>query len=247
MIKKKKRVLIISFYFPPENNIGAIRLGKFAKYLPDYGWEPIIITSSKASISGSISNHTLPIEVNISNIIELPYFSIAPHIYDSLSAKKNIDSDNNSFSLLNLKCKGLIYKIIKLAEPIYSLAIFQPLIQDPIGWYFYAVKECHKIISNGIDLIFSSYGPSTSHLIASKLQKETELPWVADFRDLWSMNPYVKSIFPLNLFERSIEKNILKNSTLLITVSEGLGKYLSGLHHKRVEIIPNGFDEEDGP
>ena len=50
---KKRKVLIVSFAFPPTNSIAAVRASKFAKYLPEFGWHPIILTVESGQFSAT--------------------------------------------------------------------------------------------------------------------------------------------------------------------------------------------------
>ena len=89
-------------------------------------------------------------------------------------------------------------------RPVYTLPLIRTLTLEPAGWYRHALKKGLEILSKEkFDVIFSSYGPSMSHLIASKLHKQTGVPWVAEFRDLWSLNAY------LRLYELYLE-NLLR-------------------------------------
>ena len=74
MGSKTKKVLVISYAFPPTNAIGAVRVGKLAKYLPEFGWEPVVLT---ANIRENVPQ-TLPVEINKANIIRTPYFYLNP-------------------------------------------------------------------------------------------------------------------------------------------------------------------------
>ena len=87
--------------------------------------------------------------------------------------------------------------------------------------------------------------PSTSHFVASRLQRERGLPWVADFRDPWALN--VNYIGPgfLQYLEKRLEKYLLKSSSLIVTVSPIWAEQLQSLHNRKVAIIHNGFDHAD--
>ena len=94
-------------------------------------------------------------------------------------------------------------------------------------------------------MIFSTYGPSTPHLIASRLHKQTGIPWVAEFRDLWSLRPNNKRKQPFQFFQKQWEKHTLKDCSSLISVSELWAAELEAFHSKKATVITNGFDEED--
>lgn len=133
-----------------------------------------------------------------------------------------------------------------LPHQIYSLPLATTLLLDPQGWYPYAVRRGLNIAAEeNIDLIFSTYNPSTCHIIASCIHKKTRIPWVAEFRDLWAFNSEVKKTQPFHFMEKQLEKRVMQRCSQLVTVSEPLAERLRALHSKDVAIIYNGFDEED--
>jgi glycosyltransferase involved in cell wall biosynthesis len=116
----------------------------------------------------------------------------------------------------------------------------------PMGWYHAAIKAgCELVSEHRVDGIFSSYFPSSSHFVASCLQRRAGIPWIAEFRDLWALTPYSRKIWFSESLEKQIEKRVMKGSSLLIAVSEAEAQRLQELHRKNVAVIPNGFDEED--
>ena len=237
-----KKVLIISFYFPPANNPGAIRIGKFAKYLPQFGWEPIVLTVDR--VKGLPQN--LPLEIAETNIVRTPYFDMWPLIAQKLSSSTVTSSRTIQAVGRGKSSKKVILKILRLMRPIYTLPLIDELLWDPVGWYPYAVKKGTEILAkDNIDMILSTYNPSLPHLIASRLHQKTGIPWIAEFRDLWSLNPFARKTQPFQFSKERWEKRIMKSCDLLVTVSEPLAKDLAVFHSKKVMVIPNGFDEED--
>ena len=232
-------MLIVSFLFPPANAVGAVRVGKLAKYLPQFGWEPIVLTAKEVKERPQ----TLPVEIDEANIFKTPYFALAPSFYRKLGGDELASPRS---SPRNYSLKRTIYRGLSLARPIYTLSIFQWLFSDPIGWYRHAVKKGREILNTyDIDAIFSSYGPSTSHLVASRLQRVSEIPWIAEFRDLWALNPNARTIRFFQFLEERLEKRVMKGSSLLIAASEPMAEQLEMLHAKKAVTIHNGFDEED--
>jgi glycosyltransferase involved in cell wall biosynthesis len=214
-------------------------LGKFAKYLPQFGWEPFVLTVDE--VKGY--SQDLPVEIDEVDICRTSYFALGPTIsYELTSSQRTIYQTPPRSSTW----RKVLYKLIHLTEPVYNLPVIRTLTLEPVGWYRHALKKGLEIAGKEkFNVIFSSYGPSMCHLVASKLHRQTGIPWVAEFRDLWSLNANVRKIQPFHFFERKLEKRVMKDSSLLITVSEPLAKRLEALHSKKVVVIPNGFDEED--
>ena len=243
MVNEKRdngKILIISYLFPPLNNIGALRIDKFVKYLPQFGWDAFVLTA------GSEKRHhqTIPPKETIETRIfrTISSVNLATRVYDSLGGKEVLSTrPHRKANIL----KKVIYSMSKLLRPFYTLPLIERLVFDPIGWYYSARKQAIRIISdNNIKIIFSTSNPPTAHFIASWLQKKTGVTWLAEFRDPW-VDPYDERSKLYEFIERKLEKRVLKGARLLIAVSEPNARLLEKTHHKRVEIITNGFDEND--
>ena len=214
-------------------------MGKFARYLTQFGWEPIVLTANE--VKGY--SQDLPVEINEANIFRTPYFTLGSAISYKLTGGQRTIYQT---PLKNSTWRQVLYKLIRVTEPVYTLPVIRTLTLEPAGWYHHALRKGLEILSKEkFDIIFSSYGPSTSHLVASKLHRQTGIPWVSEFRDLWSLNHYVRKIQPFHFFEKKLEKKVMKDSDILVTVSEPWAKQLHGLHSKKVVVIHNGFDEND--
>jgi len=238
MIRRKKRVLIISFEFPPANNPGALRISKFAQFLPEFGWEPTILTVEKRG--------ELPLSLSNTEIIRTKYFSIKEFFSGKDGAAKHTKVPIQPADTVPKSEVNIAIRALQWLRPIYKLPLILTLVLDPQGWYPYAVKKGLEIVSAGkVDLVFSSYSPSTCHFIASRIKQKTKIPWIAEFRDLWAMNANESKTQPFHFLEKQLEKRVMQRCDQLITVSEPLAVKLKELHGKEAEIIYNGFDEED--
>jgi len=241
---KKKKVLIVSHLFPPGNTVGAVRIGKFVKYLPEFGWQPIVLTAECKNDLPS----TLPMEADDSYIIRTPSYSLASKvtgekIISRSTGVKTIPATDNKHRRIYRK---IFIKFLRLLKPFYSLPVIERLLFENMGWKTRAVRAgLESINKNKIDVIFSSFGPAVSHLVASQIQREAKIPWLAEFRDPWSHNEYYRQTQPFHFIEELWEKRTLDKAKLLITVSQTWANSLELLHPKPTIIIPNGFDEED--
>jgi glycosyltransferase involved in cell wall biosynthesis len=241
---EEKKVLIISFFFPPNNAIAAVRLGKFAKYLPEFGWSPLVLTVNKAEDL----SQALPVELDESNIIRTPYFTFSELFMRKLQSKNDSQSikESNQKPAKQANPNKLLFKIARLGNTFFNLPIITEFLDEPIGWYSHAIKAGLEIVnSNDVNILFSSYGPSVSHLIAARLHRQTGIPWVAEFRDQWSSNPYTRKVQPLYFLEKYWEKQTMKKCDLLISTSQTWATDLEKLHSKKTIVLPNGFDQED--
>jgi hypothetical protein len=222
-----KNVLIITFTFPPNPLIGGVRLYGLAKYLPLYGWNPIILTPE------------LPGEPDPEIcIIQTPYQDVT----ERWKQRFGMDPKKTLNTQLQVKRKKDQPSLINLLTFIPNEIITYP--DERIGWYDYAVTAGEKILLNTkIDAILSSSRPETCHLIAKTLAVKYHIPWVADFRDLWSQNHYSPYSRLKKYFIRNLEIKTLKPASAITTVSLPLEEKLAALHkNKQIFTIKNGFD-----
>ncbi|MBN2239582.1 MAG: glycosyltransferase family 4 protein [Dehalococcoidales bacterium] len=242
MSEKKKKVLIVTYHFPPYSTMGGRRVSKLAKYLGEYGWEPVVLTAQRNSNQPQVS----PVETSEERIIRTPYFDAYDFVRKFIRVLYAVGTGNDEEFQKNGTWKTLVFGFSQILKIIGTLPVVEIFFYQPFGWYRKAVKKGIELAeSEDISLIFSSYGPSTSHLVASTIQKKTNLPWIADFRDLWSENYNNNKVEPFHFIEKRLEKRVLRKAKLLMTVSEPLAEQLKKLHQRRIEILPNGFDEQD--
>ena len=227
-----KKVLVISYYWPPSGGPGVQRVLKFCKYLNKFGWEPIVLTVKDGDFPAK--DYSLNEEAKTTKVYYAK--SISFHrFYNWIAGRKTTPTHHLSSSN-----KDSI--IVKLFRWIRNNLIVP---DGRIGWYPNAVKIGSSIInSNDIRVIFSSAPPYTVHLIAMKLSKKHSIPWVADFRDPWVDRFYNyenKRLWLTKLVDSSLEKKVINNASALTTVS----KTISGYYEKPFSVIHNGYDEED--
>jgi glycosyltransferase involved in cell wall biosynthesis len=221
-----RRVLAISYYFPPLGGIGSVRALKFAKYLPEFGWDPVVVTPRDGTY---YRDPTL--EFDERKVVRTASLEI------SRTAKRMIRSGGDENRPANV---GPVFGQVR------SLArrwVYRPDAQ--IGWYPFALASARRVLrEQRCDVIFSSSLPITAHLVANRLHREYRIPWVADFRDLWTDLARYDSP-KRRLLDQATERRLLETATAVVTVSEGYGRILSGRGARRVSVITNGFDPED--
>ncbi len=237
-----KKILIITYYWPPSGGAGVQRWLKFSKYLPEFGFEPIILTVDEKVASYAQVDDSLLEEVD-PNLLVFKTKTFEPYnLYRKLSNKKEIPYGGFSNQ-----------KKITLFEKLSRFIRGNLFIPDPRkGWNKFAVRKALELISSEkIEVVITSGPPHSSHLIGKKIKEKTGIRWIADFRDPWTDIYYYKDLYHLHLISRLdqyLEKQVLTNADKIITVSEELGKLfsnkISGIS-KKISVIPNGYDEFD--
>ena len=245
-----KRVLIITYYWPPSGGSGVQRWVKFAKYLPKEGWQPVIYTPENPELT--TIDKTLAAEIPPEAEVVKTHIFEPYGIYRKLMGKgsstdlkalTSAGSDGNEVNPVNGGKKSWKQKL-----SLYIRGNF--FIPDPrIMWVRPSVKFLKSYLKkHPVDAIVSTGPPQSMHLIGLELSKATGLPWLADFRDPWTKIFYFKH---LELTPRSeakhqaLEKKVVDGATRVIAVSPMVKKDFEAITSTPVELITNGFDEED--
>lgn len=241
-----KRVLVISYYWPPSGGSGVQRWVKFAKYLPSMGWQPVIYTPENPELIAIdetlVSEIPSEVEVVKRHITE-PY-GILRGIKSILRpSKATLSAQKGEVNPINSQKKTLGQKISLFIRGNF-------FIPDPRCWWIGpSVKFLKKYLAdNPVDVIVSTGPPHSMHLIARKLSRETGLPWVADFRDPWTKMFYFKHLSLTGWAERrheKLEKAVLDDATAVVAVSPLVQDEFRAMTDTPVELITNGYDEDD--
>jgi len=237
-----KKILIITYYWPPSGGAGVQRWLKFSKYLPEFGYTPIILTVDEKEASYAQLDYSLLQEVDPTLQVYKTKTFEPYNLYRKLSKKKEIPYGGFSNQ-----------KKITLFERFSRLIRGNLFVPDPRkGWNRYALKKALDLISSEqIDVVVTSGPPHSTHLIGNRMKERTGIRWIADFRDPWTDIYYYKELYHAGLatwFDKQLEKKVLSHADKIITVSEEVGKLLlkkiPGTGEKIV-VIPNGYDEAD--
>lgn len=227
-----QNVLFITNAFPPFSRVGAIRGAKFARYLPEFGWRPIVLTCRRPSAYLDALDMTLASDLPSDlKLYEVDYPNVYP-LYRLMGGR----SRQGSFEHVNQKS---YYKL---------RAFFVPDLY--IGWYFTAVaRALHIFRHHRIDLIYTTSPCETAHLIGMTLQRIYKRSWVADFRDPWiekATRPRRAGI--LEKLDCDLQKKVVNTANRILVVTPGMTeqfkKVLPEVEFK-LEVLTNGFDEQD--
>jgi glycosyltransferase involved in cell wall biosynthesis len=233
-----KKVLFVTYYWPPAGGAPINRILKFYKYLPEFDWEPVILTVDKGDFP--FVDHSLEKQVREStSIYRARNFSIHS-IFQRISPKSK--SEFIPYGFTDHTTKGIKGKISRWVK--YN---FIP--DTRILWKGSAYRKARQILSeHKIDLIFSSSPPQTNHIIAKKLARKYRIPWVADFRDPWTdvfwLNDQSKRLKLIHAIDKKMERNTIAQMDAVITVSPHLVSLLSEKTSKKIHLIYNGYDDE---
>ena len=236
-----KRVLIISYYWPPTGGSGVQRWVKFAKYLPALGWQPVIYTPEnpeQLAVDETLAGE-VPAEAEIirRRIVE-PY-----GMYKKVLRRSGHSKEAVEVNPVNAQNKSFLQKMAMWVRG----NLFRP---DPRCWWIRpSVRFLKKYLKDHpVDLIVSTGPPQSMHLIGRKLAQETGLPWIADFRDPWTKIFYFKHLsmtLATKRWHEKMEKRVLDEATRVVAVSPLVQQEFQAMTKTPVELITNGFDECD--
>ena len=238
-----KKVLIITYFWPPSGGAGVQRWLKFAKFLHEYGWQPIILTVDPEYASYPQRDESLLDEVDSACLVFTTKSFELYNFYKLISGKKEVPYGG----FANESKEGLLQKTSKFLRGNF-------LLPDPRkGWNKYALKKAVELIQKfNIDTVITTSPPHSTQLIGLKLKQKFKIRWIADLRDPWT-DIYYYNQFNHTALARKIDSNfereVVEKADLLITVSEDLKRIFAEKSKLPIEnktvVIPNGHDEDD--
>ena len=233
-----KKVLIISYYWPPAGGPGVQRWLKFAKYLPEFGVEPIVYVPE---------NPTYPIldEKLIAEVPEgltlLKKKITEPYKWASFFSKNKTKSFSSGIIPKSRK-QSFLEKCLLMVRGNLFIPDARVLWVKPSVAY---LKE--YIAAEGIDTIITTGPPHSLHLIGMALKSELQLRWIADFRDPWTTIGYHKALRLSAYAERKhkmLESKVLRTADHIVVTSKTTKAEFEALTPQPITVITNGYDVE---
>lgn len=214
--------LIITHDFPPAGGPGVQRVLKFVKYLPDFGWQPVVLTAAPEACA--VRDETLTQDVPAGT----PIYPVAD---------PDVNRLRPAFNRLRL---GKVLSAINVALMLPDANLF---------WARNARTAARQIVAQYQPAVMlSSSPPASAHILARWIHRQFAVPWVADFRDPWSENPQTPYYPGYRALNRRMENSVLSHCDHVTTVSEpwvDMFRRLSPRPHGHVALIENGYDERD--
>ena len=236
-----KKVLIITYYWPPSGGAGVQRWLKFAKYLPEFGYEPVIYTPENPEFP--VLDESLLDDVPEGvTVLKQPIWEPYNWYRQFLGQK---DKKIGSGFVSEKKEPGLFHKISVWVRGNFFIPDARKFWIKPSVQY---LSEYLK--SNPVDAVVSTGPPHSMHLIALGLKKELGVKWIADFRDPWTNIDFYQELMLSSRADKKqhdLEKEVLTKADKVVTIGYTMTKEMEGLGAKNVETITNGFDEDDFP
>lgn len=221
-----KRLLLVSYYFPPLAGSGVFRPLRLAKYLPRNGWEVTVLTVSARA-----------------RVLKDP--GLLSDVPGSVRVERTSSLEPRT-ALLALHRLGL-GRLARRLEPWFFLP------DDQRGWVPFGVRRAVRLLrEREHHAVLTTSGPCSAHLIGLRLRRRLGLPWIADFRDEWTTNPYLR--YPTRWHERvnrRLERAVLTEADRVVCVSrpwlDNLRSRVADRSAESFRVMPNGFDADHFP
>lgn len=235
-----KRVLFVSYYFPPSGGPGVQRTLKFVKYLSRFGWTPVVLTvdpeaASYPAIDRGLMSEVPDVEVIRTNAWD-PYSLYARVLGKPKSATVGVgfigEGKENKRQALGRWIRG---------------NLFVP--DARVGWIPFASRAALRYLKESpVDAIITTGPPHSAHLIGQKLKRILGVPWVADFRDPWTGIDFYESL-RMSAYskrrDRRLELSVFQEADAVVAVTPGMVRSLATKGAAPVSLISNGFDPDD--
>jgi glycosyltransferase involved in cell wall biosynthesis len=225
-----RRLLLVSYYFPPTPSVGSVRVGGLAKYLPEHGWEVTVVTPRRRGRNDQAGR-----------VLETADADLGAGLKRLLGVPSDAALKDAIAGTASPADRPGSARLVELAKALVAIP------DTNRGWIPIAARAgSRRAAAERFDAILSSSPPASAHLAARRIAAQARLPWVADLRDLWSQDH--NSIAPAwrRWLDRRLECRTFRGAAALVTVSEPLARELRSLHPALpVRAILNGFDPEE--
>jgi glycosyltransferase involved in cell wall biosynthesis len=231
-----RTVLVCATYFSDEVFLGSLRINALAKHLPEHGWQPVILTP-RIPTAPAIPRDQ----------IEIVEYADMRATYARL--KRRLGGDRHTEVSEVGTAAGRPSTLRTATNSIVELGK-RMIVPDPsIAWWPPGVRAARKRIAvkGRVDAILTSSNPVGPHFIGHSLHRKEGIPWIADFRDLWSLNHYYAYGPMRRRLEGMIERRLMSDADALVTLSDAYVKRLREFYRddsRPYHAIPLGFDPE---
>jgi glycosyltransferase involved in cell wall biosynthesis len=231
MRTRQRTALLVTYFYAPMTNPGTRRVEAFARYLPENGYRPLVLTTDAR---GTDSNDGRRGVFRAADLLR--------------TTKRLVPGWSRPDPMRHQEARDVLAADSRMSRLLHALMV--PDVH--VGWLPAAVLRGLTLARSGaVDLIFSSSPPSTSHLVARRLKRITGLPWVADFRDGWLFEPPNRAPVSSNLrrrVERRLEAAVVRDADRLVTVNHVLAADLATRYPRsvaKIAVVSNGYDPAD--
>ena len=257
-----RRVLVVAYNFPPVGGVGILRTLKYVTYLPESGWEPVVLTARDPGARpwDEAALRALPPDLQVERAFSPEPSKLRRGLGDVVRAMRGAaaggpasavaGADRRASAVPPISAGSTWLRLGALWGDYVRLAFFP---DEQVGWVpFAAARGVHLHRERSFDAVYSSAGPFSSHLVAAEIARRTGLPWVADFRDPWVGNAFAPKLPAWQAYvQRRLERAMVARADCVTFVTEGIREQYARRYPwagDKLTWIPNGYDRSDfGP
>ncbi len=222
-MSQSRSVLLVAYHFPPLGGIASLRALRFARLLPEFGWQPIVLTARRGDYTHDPSLTFPEAQVHRTGNLEL-----------SRAGREVLGLPAGAGARLTRRSP------LAWLRRFARRWLYRPDAQ--IGWYPFALAAARRVLRDQpIEAVFTTAFPITAHLVGRRLRRDTGLPWVADFRDLWSDWAFEPGL-RLRL-DQALEHDLLAEASAVASTSDTYADVLRNRGARRSLTLTNAFDE----
>ncbi|MDY0101442.1 MAG: glycosyltransferase [Lentimicrobium sp.] len=235
-----RKVLIITYYWPPSGGAGVQRWLKFVKYLRSFGWEPVIFTPENPEYPSNDESLVKDIPEGV-QVVKIPIWE--PYqFYKKLIGAGKSERINAGF-LSEKKRPGMAERFSIWLRGNFFIPDARKF------WIKPAIKFLTIYLKNHpVEAIVSTGPPHSMHMIAKGVKKNTGLPWLADFRDPWTNIDFYHELMLTKWADRKHhrqELSVLKEADEVVVISNSMKSDFLKIYDRNYMVITNGFDIDD--
>lgn len=236
----RKKVLILTYYWPPSGGAGVQRWLKFTKYMREFGYEPLVYTAADPEYPSLDESLSADIPENLTVLrtrVREPY-----KLYKWFTLQKKGHRINAGF-LNREKKKGIPERISVWIRGNFFIPDARKFWIRPSLRYLVRYLGEHPV-----SLLVSTGPPHSLHLIALGVAERLKIPWVADFRDPWTKIDYYTDLKLTGAADRRhhrLERKVLQAADAVTVISRDMKRQFKDICPKDIRVIPNGFDPDD--
>lgn len=221
----KRRILFVTYHFPPLHSVASLRTYAFARYLGEYGFDVTVITPEKTQADCRME---MPLDHGLFKVVTV--------------------SGSGAETLRKSRQESINYGWKYRLKKFLAARVIGNLFTSADSWLGKLRRAALRLAGSGdFDVVLSTFSPISTHAVAWSLKgRFPGLLWIADYRDLWSGNDAApRPLFPLSFLQSIAERVLNARADMLLTVSSPLRDLLEQRYRRPVEVVENGFLPED--
>jgi glycosyltransferase involved in cell wall biosynthesis len=252
--RRQPKALIVAYRFPPQGGGGVQRTLKFVKYLPQFGWLPVVHTVQNPywPLRDDTLLSEVPPEVPVYRTLTVEFERLQGATGSLLAATERAQGNGPHGGKLSPRRRSVL---VRLGKAVADVIHRRLLIPDPqMAWILpAAIKSLYIMRKTGVSLMYTSSPPNSVQVLGLLLKRVANLPWVADFRDPWTEGVRRQQAYqrnkPRQQIEEALERSVIARADHVVVTTDPalqqfVGKY-PRIPEEKFSVITNGFDPAD--